>query len=379
MEEMTKHGKLGRAAMKAGMDRKTARKYVGAGRLPSELRAPRDWRTRPDPFDEHWPEVQARLEETPELEAKTLFEVLCEEHPDRYADGQLRTLQRRVKAWRAAHGPDQEVVLGQRHRPGEAAQTDFTRAAELGVTVMGEVFVHLLCVLRAAVLELVLGDGVPVGVDGRAAAGRAGGGLPAGAGAALPSDRQLDGRDPPHPPGCCEPSQTSRGPASGRSTTSTVALMRHFGMSRGPPRSAPRSRTATWSRTTARSSVLEQALLLRGSRDFESRDAWEAFVDRGRAASTTGAAGPRSPRNSPRCEPLRAVDGSPSSSEAPRPGQRLEHGPSQALRLLGAVAAHRRGLASGSTRSGWRRFGGSSSSRASGCGAATCTASTTAT
>ena len=147
MEEMTKHGKLGQAAMKADMDRKTARKYVAAGKLPSEMKAPRDWRTRPDPFVEHWPDVQARLEETPELEAKTLFEVLREEHPDRYADGQLRTLQRRVKAWRAAHGPEREVVLGQRHRAGEAAQTDFTTTAELGVTIAGQAFVHLLCVL----------------------------------------------------------------------------------------------------------------------------------------------------------------------------------------------------------------------------------------
>ncbi|MCB9564938.1 MAG: hypothetical protein H6708_31520 [Kofleriaceae bacterium] len=73
--------------------------------------------------------------------------MLCEERPDRYADGQLRTLQRRVKAWRAAHGPEREVVLGQRHRAGEAAQTDFTTTAELGVTIAGQAFVHLLCVL----------------------------------------------------------------------------------------------------------------------------------------------------------------------------------------------------------------------------------------
>jgi hypothetical protein len=61
MEEMSKHGKVGVAAMKADMDAKTARKYVVAGKLPSEMRAPRDWRTRLDPFDEHWPEVEAAL------------------------------------------------------------------------------------------------------------------------------------------------------------------------------------------------------------------------------------------------------------------------------------------------------------------------------
>jgi hypothetical protein len=96
MEEFTKHGEIGRAAMRADMDRKTARKYIAAGKLPSELKAPRTWRTREDPFDEHWPEVQKRLEEEPALEAKTLFDALVELHPGRYVEGQLRTLQRRV-------------------------------------------------------------------------------------------------------------------------------------------------------------------------------------------------------------------------------------------------------------------------------------------
>ena len=99
MEEMSKHGQIGQAAMKADMDRKTARKYVAAGKLPSELKQPRYWRTRPDPFEEHWAEIEARLQETPEFEAKTLFELLQQQYPGRYEDGQLRTLQRHVKRW----------------------------------------------------------------------------------------------------------------------------------------------------------------------------------------------------------------------------------------------------------------------------------------
>ena len=96
MEEMTKHGKVGLAAMRAGMDRKTASKYVTAGKLPSEMVVPRDWRTREDAFAEHWPELEALVRETPALEAKTLFEVLTTKYPGRYEAGQLRTLQRRV-------------------------------------------------------------------------------------------------------------------------------------------------------------------------------------------------------------------------------------------------------------------------------------------
>ena len=74
MEEMSKHGHIGLASMRAGMDRKTGRKYVAASQLPSQLVKERDWRTREDPFAEHWPEVETMLADTPGLEAKTLFE-----------------------------------------------------------------------------------------------------------------------------------------------------------------------------------------------------------------------------------------------------------------------------------------------------------------
>lgn len=93
MEEMSKHGEVGRASMVAGMDRKTARKYVKAAKLPSQLVAPRTWLTREDPFAEDWGEVVSMLTTSPGLEAKTLFELLQERHPDRYQPGQLRTLQ----------------------------------------------------------------------------------------------------------------------------------------------------------------------------------------------------------------------------------------------------------------------------------------------
>ncbi len=145
MEEMSKHGKLSRAAMKADMDRKTARKYVKLGRAPSELRKPRTWRTREDPFGKDWAWIEEQLRSAPELEAKTLFEVLLERHPDRYQEGQLRTLQRRVKQWRVTDGPEQEVFFSQQHRAGEAFQTDFTEAVSLSITIAGVAFAHMLC------------------------------------------------------------------------------------------------------------------------------------------------------------------------------------------------------------------------------------------
>src|SRR5206468_850370 len=137
MEEMNKLGEIGRAAMRAGMDRKTARKYVASAKLPSESGAPRTWRTREDPFAANWDAIEDLLIGDPKLEAKTIFDDLCKRFPGRYEEGQLRTLQRHVKRWRAEGGPDKRVFFAQAHRPGEAAQTDFTHATELAVTIAG--------------------------------------------------------------------------------------------------------------------------------------------------------------------------------------------------------------------------------------------------
>lgn len=145
MKEVTKHGKKGLAALKTGMDAKTALKYRKAGKLPSELAKPHTWRTRPDPFAVDWTAVEAMLVDAPELEAKSIFEYLLEHHAGRYEPGQVRTFQRRVQQWRAQHGPDQEVFFEQEHVAGEAGQTDFTHGHELGVTIAGEAFPHLLC------------------------------------------------------------------------------------------------------------------------------------------------------------------------------------------------------------------------------------------
>ncbi len=145
MEETSRQVGMGVAALRAGMHRNTARRYLAAGKLPSELKAVRRWRTRGDPFAEDWEEMASRLTQAPELEAKALFEDLLARRPESYTEGQLRTLQRRVKQWRAEHGPEKEIFLPQQHRPGEAMQTDFTSTGELAVTIAGEPFEHLLC------------------------------------------------------------------------------------------------------------------------------------------------------------------------------------------------------------------------------------------
>lgn len=135
---------LAAAAAKAGMDEKTARKYRDLGRMPSEVKKPHTWRTRPDPFAEVWDGVREKLDANAGLEAKTLFADLQRRYPGRFADGQLRTFQRRVKAWRAREGPAREVFFPQVHRPGELCQSDFTYMNALGVTIQGQPFAHLI-------------------------------------------------------------------------------------------------------------------------------------------------------------------------------------------------------------------------------------------
>jgi hypothetical protein len=276
MEEMSKHGEIGRAAMKADMDRKTARKYIAAGTLPSAMAKPHDWRTRPDPFEEHWPEIEARLRDTPELEAKTLFELLQDQHPGRYEDGQLRTLQRHVKRWRAAHGPEREIVLAQQHRAGEAAQTDFTHATELAVTIAGLVFVHLLCVF---VLPYSNWGWATICLSESMAALRKG---------VQRAVFQL-GRVPQYHQTDCSTAATHRIPAGQAAYVADgkrpfnveyLALMQHLGMT---PRTIEVGEKEQNGDVEAANGALkrrlEQALLLRGSRDFESVEVYQAFID----------------------------------------------------------------------------------------------------
>jgi hypothetical protein len=132
------------AATKAGMDPKTGRKYLRARQLPSDMQQKHAWRTRPDPFADVWDEIEQLLRVEPGLQAKTVFEYLQQREPGRFSDGQIRTLQRRIKNWRALEGPAREVFFAQDHYPGELCQSDFTHCRELGITIDWQAFPHLI-------------------------------------------------------------------------------------------------------------------------------------------------------------------------------------------------------------------------------------------
>ena len=267
MEEMSKHGKIGVAALRAGMDRKTARKYVQSGQLPSERVQPRTWRTRPDPFDADWPWIEERLTGAPELEAKTLFEALRQHRPGVYDEGQLRTLQRRVKRWRAQHGPEKEVFFAQAHRPGEAAQTDFTHGTELGITILGVAFAHLLC---NVVLPFSNWQWVTVCLSESMAA------LKRGVQSAV---FRLGRRPEWHQTDNSTAATHDLGTGKRGFNAAYLGLMAHLGMKpRTTEVGAKEQNGDVEASNGALKRRLEQQLLLRGDRDFESVDQYESWV-----------------------------------------------------------------------------------------------------
>lgn len=134
------------ASLKSGIDPKTARKYIKEGKLPSELKVSRKWCTRPDSFESVWPELESMLHNSPELEAKTLLEWLMvrDGEGSLFNWSHLRTLQRRIRNWRATHGVEQEVMFPQNIKPGRQSQSDYTHMNSLGICIAGEDFPHLL-------------------------------------------------------------------------------------------------------------------------------------------------------------------------------------------------------------------------------------------
>ena len=125
---------------------RTSRGRCGTGiRDRCRRRSRRRQRTRPDPFAGVWAEeVEPLLRGgCGLLAAPTVLEWLDERHPGRFNASHLRTLQRRIRDWRALNGPEREVYFEQKHPPGREAQMDFTHCDSLKVTIGGEPFAHM--------------------------------------------------------------------------------------------------------------------------------------------------------------------------------------------------------------------------------------------
>ena len=254
------------AADKAGMADRTARKYIRLGKLPSEIAKKHDWRTRQDPFKAVWKHIRELLEANPGLEAKTIFEYLQRERPGEYQDGQLRTLQRHLKHWRSTEGPAKEVFFPQEHRPGELSESDFTHMKELGVTIRGEALDHLLYhfVLTYSNWE-----------TGTICFSESFESLSAGYQNAV---WELGGVTKKHRTDRMS-SAVNKDCNPDKFTKRYKALLRHYGVE--PERTNPSRANENGDveqRHYRLKKALSQALMLKGSRDFDTRQEYEVFL-----------------------------------------------------------------------------------------------------
>lgn len=273
MRERQKGKTQEQAAAKANLkSRQTVAKYEKLGKLPSEQKRPRQYRTRRDPFAEDWSAIKAMLREAPALQPKTVFDWLCEQRPGRYRPGQLRTLQRKIAHWKAMN-LTQIATLPQIRQPGEAMQTDGTWMTELGITIQGRAFPHLLihCVLPYSNWEW-----------GRVVQSESLQALRLGVQSSL---FQLGHMPLAH--------QTDNSSAATRKlgvdetaadgdrtfTAGYLALLAHFGMEGSTTHVAsPNENGDVESANGSLKRSIEQHLLLRGSRDFADIDSYEAFL-----------------------------------------------------------------------------------------------------
>ena len=138
------------AAAKAAIAERTARR-IDTGQLTTEVTEKRHWRTRKDPLTDVWAQVLVPLlENNPALLPATLFDYLCDNYPGRYDNKILRTLQRRIKSWKAKYGPAKDVMFRQIKVPGRLGLSDFTWLKDATITLDGVVFKHLLYHYRLA-------------------------------------------------------------------------------------------------------------------------------------------------------------------------------------------------------------------------------------
>jgi hypothetical protein len=257
------------AAAKAGFSTATGYRIESDPRLPSQKKAPRG-RRRPDPLAEIWDaEIVPILKAAPGIRTIAVFEEIRRRHPGLNPNIR-RTLERRMRSWRAVEGPERDVIFRQEHEPGRLGLSDFTDTSELSVTVAGLSPDHRLYHFRLAFsgfehAHVVLGGESFVALaEGLQNALWALGGAPCEhrSDSLSAAFRNLDKI------------------AQDDLTRRYEALMCHYAMT--PTRNNPGLAHENGSIESAHGHLkkaLEDALLLRGSRDFEDLDSYRRFVD----------------------------------------------------------------------------------------------------
>jgi hypothetical protein len=257
------------AAAKAGFSTATAYRIEDDLRLPSQKKEPRG-RRRPDPLAPYWDaEVLPMLRAAPGIRAIGVLAELRRRHPELNPNIR-RTLERRINAWRALHGAEQDVIFRQEHEPGRLGLSDFTDTSALRVTIAGQPLDHRLYHFRLAFsgfehAHVVLGGESFVALaEGLQNALWALGGTP--------KEHRSDSLSAAF----CNLDANAQEDLTQR----YAALMRHYGME--PSRNNAGIAHENGSIESAHGHLkqaLEDTLLLRGTRDFADLAAYRAFVD----------------------------------------------------------------------------------------------------
>jgi len=257
------------SAAKSGFSRASGYRIEGDPRLPSQKKAPRG-RRRPDPLVAFWDdEIVPMLQAAPGLRTIAVLEELRRRHPEITANIR-RTLERRVRGWRAVAGPERDVIFRQVHEPGRLGLSDFTDTSELGVTIAGVVLEHRLYHFRLAFsgfehAHVVLGGESYVALaEGLQNALWGLGGVP------------REHRSDSLSAAFCNMDRNTAEDLTQR----YQELMRHYGMT--PTRNnlgVAHENGSIESSHGHLKKALEDALLLRGSRDFDDLDCYRGFVD----------------------------------------------------------------------------------------------------
>ena len=257
------------AAAKAGFSAAAGYRFEKDPRLPSQKKSRRE-RRRPDPLADVWDsEVVPLLQDAPGLRPIAIFEELCRRHPDLSA-GTRRTLERRIRGWRAVNGRDREVIFRQEHPPGRMGLSDFTEVTDLGVTIAGQ---NLDCRLYHFRLPFSGFEHAHVVLGGESFVALAEGLQNAlWALGGVPEQHRTDSLSAAF--------RNLGADAQEDLTTRYEAFCAYYGMT--PTRNNPGVSHENGSIESSHGhlkSKLEDALLLRASRDFEDLPGWRGFVD----------------------------------------------------------------------------------------------------
>jgi len=239
--ERNKGVSMNMSAMKAGVSRNTAKKYLRAADPSKQEKPAHEWRTRKDPLERIWSAARGMLDAAPELQAKALLEHLSVRSGGGIEEKVLRTFQRRFRQWRLEHGEEKEVFFSQEDRPGAVlAYSNWQWAVRSR---------------SESLLSVRSGHKATIGRLGR-----------------VPKELLIDNSS----------TATHRLSGDGKRrgfNEEFLSICEHFGMSpRTTNVSSPNENGTCEAMHGHFKSRLEQHLLLRGSRDFGSEEEYDLFV-----------------------------------------------------------------------------------------------------